>query len=241
MLLSNMLIYALRNAIPKSARLSANILIITAVVSAVQMLMNALLPNVYQMLGVYLAVVAVDLMVYGSAEDAVERSFGKSIVNSLLTEMKPLAPLFLPVNTLGGGQSRETTRRIAELFESDNQVCLFPAGICARKIDGQVTEMPWKKMFINRARTYQRHIIPVHCTGENSRRFYLLAKLGKMLHLKFNIAMLYLVDELYKKQHQTFTVTFGKPIPWQTLDNSKTDQEWAAEIRQTVINLGTQP
>ena len=165
----------------------------------------------------------------------------KFIVNSLLTEMKPLAPLFLPVNTLGSGQSRETTRRIAELFESDNQVCLFPAGICARKIDGQVTEMPWKKMFINRARTYQRHIIPVHCTGENSRRFYLLAKLGKMLHLRFNIAMLYLVDELYKKQHQTFTVTFGKPIPWQTLDNSKTDQEWAAEIRQTVINLGTQP
>ena len=72
MLLSNMLIYALRNAIPKSARLSANILIITAVVSAVQMLMNALLPNVYQMLGVYLAVVAVDLMVYGSAEDAAQ-------------------------------------------------------------------------------------------------------------------------------------------------------------------------
>jgi len=95
MLLSNMLIYALRNAIPKSARLSANILIITAVVSAVQMLMNALLPNVYQMLGVYLAVVAVDLMVYGSAEDAVERSFGKSIVNSLLTGLGFAAAMFV--------------------------------------------------------------------------------------------------------------------------------------------------
>ena len=92
MLLSNMLIYALRNAIPKSARLSANILIITAVVSAVQMLMNALLPNVYQMLG---AVVAVDLMVYGSAEDAVERSFGKSIVNSLLTGLGFAAAMFV--------------------------------------------------------------------------------------------------------------------------------------------------
>ena len=91
MLLSNMLIYALRNAIPKSARLSANILIITAVVSAVQMLMNALLPNVYQML----AVVAVDLMVYGSAEDAVERSFGKSIVNSLLTGLGFAAAMFV--------------------------------------------------------------------------------------------------------------------------------------------------
>lgn len=95
MLLSNMLIYALRNTIPKSARLSANILIITAVVSAVQMLMNALLPNVYQMLGVYLAVVAVDLMVYGSAEDAVERSFGKSIVNSLLTGLGFAAAMFV--------------------------------------------------------------------------------------------------------------------------------------------------
>ena len=106
MLLSNMLIYALRNAIPKSARLSANILIITAVVSAVQMLMNALLPNVYQMLGVYLAVVAVDLMVYGSAEDAVERSFGKSIVNSLLTGLGFAAAMFVMSavrDILGGG------------------------------------------------------------------------------------------------------------------------------------------
>lgn len=106
MLLSNMLIYALRNAIPKSARLSANILIITAVVSAVQMLMNALLPTVYQMLGVYLAVVAVDLMVYGSAEDAVERSFVKSVVNSLLTGLGFAAAMFVMSavrEILGGG------------------------------------------------------------------------------------------------------------------------------------------
>lgn len=106
MLLSNMLIYALRNAIPKSARLSANILIITAVVSAVQMLMNALLPNVYQMLGVYLAVVAVDLMVYGSAEDAVEHSFVKSVVNSLLTGLGFAAAMFVMSavrEILGGG------------------------------------------------------------------------------------------------------------------------------------------
>ena len=73
MLLSNMLIYALRNAIPKSARLSANILIITAVVSAVQMLMNALLPNVYQMLGVYLAVVAVNLLLEDSNDPVIWR------------------------------------------------------------------------------------------------------------------------------------------------------------------------
>ncbi len=106
MLLSNIIIFALRKVIPASARLSANILIITTVVSAVQMLMNALLPNVYQMLGVYLAVVAVDLMVYGSAEDAIERSFGKSLANSLLTGIGFAAALFVMAavrEILGGG------------------------------------------------------------------------------------------------------------------------------------------
>lgn len=38
--------------------------------SIVQMLMNAFLPDVYRMLGVYVAVVAVDLLVYASAENA---------------------------------------------------------------------------------------------------------------------------------------------------------------------------
>lgn len=106
MLLSNIIIYALRRAIPHSVRMCANILIITAVVSAVQMLMNALLPNVYQMLGVYLAVVAVDLMVYGGAEDALDRSFGGSVVNSFLTGLGFAAALFVMAavrEVLGGG------------------------------------------------------------------------------------------------------------------------------------------
>lgn len=95
MLLSNMLIYALRNAIPKSARLSANILIITAVVSAVQMLMNALLPNVYRCSACTSRSWPSTFNVYGSAEDAVERSFGKSIVNSLLTGLGFAAAMFV--------------------------------------------------------------------------------------------------------------------------------------------------
>ena len=30
--------------------------------------------------------------------------------------------------------------------------------------------------------------------------------------------MLYLADEMLKNRHKTFTVTIGKPIPWQTFD-----------------------
>ena len=39
--------------------------------------------------------------------------------------------------------------------------------------------------------------------------------------MKFNIAMLYLADEMYKNRHKTFSVTIGKPIPWHTFNKSK--------------------
>lgn len=172
--------------------------------------------------------------------EVVHQYFGdnlKFVVNSLLCALEPLKPIFVPVNTLGGGQNRETSKRLNEMFASDDQVCIFPAGICARKIDGKITEMPWKKMFVTRAKASQRDIIPVHCTGQNSRRFYFLANLCKFFHLKFNIAMLYLVDELFKKRGETFTVTFGEPIAWQSLTPDKSDAEWAAEIREKAMLL----
>ena len=47
--------------------------------------MNAFLPSVYQMLGVYLAVVAVDLAVFANGEASASRGFGASVLDSLLT------------------------------------------------------------------------------------------------------------------------------------------------------------
>ena len=54
---------------------------------------------------------------------------------------------------------------------------------------------------------------------------------------KTHIAMLYLADEMFKNRHQTFTVTFGKPIPWQTFDKSKTPAQWAEYVKDIVYKL----
>ena len=70
MALTNLVIGALRKMIPASAIIPVCVVVSTGFVSIVQMLMNAFLPNVYQMLGVYLAVVAVNLAVFGQAEAA---------------------------------------------------------------------------------------------------------------------------------------------------------------------------
>ena len=64
-----------------------------------------------------------------------------------------------------------------------------------------------------------------------------IANICKALHLKFNVAMLFLVDEMYKNVHKEFRVAFGKPIPWQTFDKSHTPQEWAKIVEDKVYEL----
>lgn len=59
----------------------------------------------------------------------------------------------------------------------------------------------------------------------------------KALGIKFNVAMLYLADEMYKNRHKTFRVAIGKPIPWQTFDRSKTPAQWAQHVQDIVYGL----
>ena len=158
-------------------------------------------------------------------------------VTPIMANLKPLAEFFTPVNNLSSRQSRDLGERIAKMFTSDQQVVVFPAGLCARKIKGKITEMPWKKMFVTQARRYERDVVPVHISGHNSRWYFFLAKVSKFFKLKINIGMLYLVDELFKQSGNEFVITFGKPIPYSTFDRSKTDLQWAAEVKDKVEAL----
>ena len=65
---SNVVISALRNVIPETVRIPCYIVIIAAFVTAVQMLLQAFLPEIYDMLGVYLALIVVNCIILGRAE-----------------------------------------------------------------------------------------------------------------------------------------------------------------------------
>ncbi len=65
---SNVVISALRKIIPDTVRIPCYIVIIAAFVSAIQMLLQAFLPSVYEMLGVYLALIVVNCIILGRAE-----------------------------------------------------------------------------------------------------------------------------------------------------------------------------
>jgi len=91
LLLSGVVIAALRKAIPDFAKLPAYLIIIAGFVSIVQMLMNAYLPEIYQMLGIYIAVAAVDLVLFANAEDSAEAGIGAAVKGAVKTGLCFLA------------------------------------------------------------------------------------------------------------------------------------------------------
>lgn len=159
------------------------------------------------------------------------------IVNDLLMHLPGLAPLCIPINKTGR-QGRDFPAMVEAGFRSDNHILMFPAGLCSRKgPDGLIRDLDWKKTFIAKSVETHRDVVPIHFGGQNSERFYRIANVCKRLHLKFNVAMLFLVDEMYRNVHKSFRVAVGKPIPWQTFDKSRTPAQWAQYVKDKVYEL----
>ena len=163
----------------------------------------------------------------------------KVIVNELLMFMEPIADLWAPVNKTGR-LTREQAEEQQRMWASETDVLTFPAGACSRlqRINGHWTiqDLEWQKNFVQRAREYQRDVVPIYFEGHNSRFFYILAYLRKLLHIKLNIEMLYLVDEMYGAYGKHFTVHVLPPVPYSTFDTSKTPKEWAQYVKSIIYN-----
>lgn len=161
----------------------------------------------------------------------------KVIVNDLLMNMKPLAGLWAPVGKVGK-LSREQALEQQRMWESETDVLTFPAGACSRlqRLNGKwlICDLEWQKNFIQRAREYKRDVVPIYFEGQNSRFFYALAYMRKLLHIKINIEMLYLVDEMYGAYGKHFKVHVLPPIPYTTFDNSRTPKQWAQYVKSIV-------
>lgn len=153
------------------------------------------------------------------------------IVNDLLMYIKPLAPVFVPVNKYGR-MRHDNTRLFQETFDSDAQVLYFPSGLCSRLIDGEITDLEWKKTFVTKAIESRRDIVPMFFSGENSRRFYRLANLRKRLGIKFNIETFLLPDEMFRKKGTSFDLYIGEPVPYTSLTGEHSHKEWCDIIRK---------
>ena len=170
-------------------------------------------------------------------ESRAEKRELKVIVNELLMYMEPLAGLWAPVSKTNS-LTKEQALMQQHMWESGTDVLTFPAGACSRMqhINGKWTiqDLEWQKNFIQRAREYKRNIVPIYFEGKNSRFFYALAYIRKKLHIKLNIEMLYLVDEMYGAHGKHFKVHVLPPIPYSTFDNTRSPKQWAQYVKSIV-------
>ena len=157
------------------------------------------------------------------------------LVNDLLLNLPGLKPVSIGINKTGR-QSRDFPRMVEAGFNSDNHLLMFPAGLNSRKLNGEIHDLPWKKTFITKSIETHRDVVPIHFSGRNSKRFYRIAKFSDRW-LPFNLAMLFLVDEMYRNVGKTFRITIGKPIPWQTFNKTKSPMEWAKFVEDRVYGL----
>lgn len=156
--------------------------------------------------------------------------------NDLMMNLHQMSEMFVPVNKTGA-QSKEYADLMQQLYESDNHLVTYPAGLCSRKVKGKIVDLEWKKNFISKAIHYKRDVVPVYFEGRNSDFFYNLANIRKFLHIKTNIEMLYLVDEMFKQKGNKFTIRLGKPISWESFDKSKSQAEWAERVKEIVYKM----
>ena len=155
------------------------------------------------------------------------------VVNDILLNLKNFDPLFIPVNK-HGRQSTEYAKKIDETYSSEVQVLYFPAGLCSRKIKGEITDMKWNKNFIQKALQYEREIVPIFFDGQNSNFFYNLANIRKKLRIKANLEMTFLVNEFFKQKGKHMRLFFGEPI---TVDKSVNYNQWTEIIREKVYSM----
>lgn len=161
----------------------------------------------------------------------------KFVVNDLLMAVKPLADVFVPVNK-HGRQSRRSLEETRRVFDGDNPVIVFPAGLVSRlHPDGSVRDLEWQKSFVQRSIESHRDIIPVHFDGHNSPFFYKFAKNRQRLGIKFNIEMIYLPREVFNNENAEFTVTIGPVISWRKLKGGRAAKAEAAAIKKIVYGL----
>jgi len=156
--------------------------------------------------------------------------------NQLFNYIPNLHPVILGVNVFGIN-TKETVEKYDQLFRSDTQIMIFPAGVVSRRTKGIISDLAWQKSFITKAVQHKRDIIPVHISGRNSNMFYFISNLRKFLGIKMSVEIILLPREMHKQHNSKVTLTIGKMIPWQTFTNEKPQYDWAQQVKETVYNI----
>lgn len=161
----------------------------------------------------------------------------KAIGNDAFMFLQPLRPFIFAVNVFGTN-TKERIAALDELYASSTAVTHFPSGEVSRKYNGKIQDCGWQKSFVSKAIAHRRNIVPIHFMGKNSRLFYFISALRKMIGIKLTLELILLPHEMFNKKGKKIAVRIGKPIQYEILDKRFTHQQWTDLIRSYTYTLG---
>ena len=130
----------------------------------------------------------------------------KAVTNQVLGAVKPLAPLLLPVDNMGGRSSREQLKAVYRHLENEGAVIIFPAGEVSRMGPAGIRDGHWHRGFLRIATATRSPILPIYIDGRNSMFFYALSFISRPL------STLWLVREMFKQARRSVHISIGNPI-----------------------------
>ncbi len=155
------------------------------------------------------------------------------IVNDLLLNLNPLREIFVGVNK-HGAQRAELNAEMDKLYDSPYPIVNFAAGLCSRKIKGEIVDTPWKVSYVNRCKKSERVVVPTYVEAKNSPSFYFFANLRKFLRIKSNLEMMLLPRQVFYQKGKTVKIYFGEPI---VLEEGMSARQQNDMIRARVYEL----
>jgi len=140
-----------------------------------------------------------------------------------------------------GKSAKDQVLKLEEVYKSNIPINHFPAGEVSRKYNGKVEDKAWHKSFISKAISEKRDIVPVLFHGKNSRLFYAVHSIRKLLKIKANIELILLPSEMFKKRNKTIKITVGKPISYELLKQNTSHNQLAKKVREHLYVLKNDP
>ncbi len=164
----------------------------------------------------------------------------KSIGNEAFMYVPHLRPFIAAVNVFGKNP-KEYITALENIYDSDVPITHFPSGEVSRLYGSKIQDCQWHKSFITKAVSYKRDIVPFYIYGRNSRFFYFISFVRRVLRIKTNIELIMLPREMFRKKNKTIRIKIGQLIPHQKFDKSFSHWEWADKVRKYVYDLKHNP
>ena len=137
----------------------------------------------------------------------------KIVANAMLSHIKQLNDLLIPVDNISGKLTKESLHAIENALQNEELVIFFPAGEVSRANINGISDGKWKKGFLKFAKRTQSPILPVHIQARNSLTFYT----ASLIYKPFGTALL--AHEMFKSKKSVFEFTIGELIAPQTVFN----------------------